>query len=108
MRTLGIAALMGLLVNGFAARAADREKASPTPSLVVVGSGKAAAQPDTAVIQAGVVTQAQTAAKALEENSTAMKKLLQTLTKLGIADKDVQTSHLGVTPLFRRTAEGEQ
>jgi uncharacterized protein YggE len=71
------------------------------PSITVVGSGTAAARPDTAEVAAGVVTQATTAAQALAQNSAAMDKVLKAVAALGIADKDVQTTNFNVIPQRR-------
>jgi len=72
------------------------------PSITVVGSGTAAARPDTAEVSAGVVTQAATAAQALADNNTAMGQVLKAITALGIADRDVQTMNVSVTPVRRQ------
>jgi uncharacterized protein YggE len=78
------------------------------PSMTVVGTGEVSARPDTAEVQAGVVTQAPSAAKALEDNNSLMEKVLKSLTARGIAEKDVQTSNLQVTPMYDRDQGGRQ
>jgi uncharacterized protein YggE len=79
-----------------------------TPSITVVGSGTAAARPDTAEVSAGVVTQAATAAQALAQNSAAMDKVLKAVTALGIADRDVQTTSFNVVPQRRQGRQEPQ
>ena len=74
----------------------------PEPSITVVGAGTASARPDTAEVSTGVVTQAPTAAQALAANNAAMDKVLKAVAALGIADKDVQTTNVSVTPLRRQ------
>jgi uncharacterized protein YggE len=77
---------------------AVRGEQEPSPSITVVGSGRAAAPPDTAEVAAGVVTQAATAGQALTQNSAAMDRVLKALTGLGIAERDVRTSGVNVMP----------
>ena len=71
------------------------------PSITVVGSGTAAARPDTAEVSAGVVTQAATAAQALAQNNAAMEKVIKAVTAAGIAEKDIQTTNVSVIPQRR-------
>ena len=75
-----------------------RGEQEPAPSITVVGSGTAAAPPDTAEVTAGVVTQATTAAQALTQNSAAMDRVMKAVTGLGIAERDVRTSGVSVMP----------
>jgi len=77
-------------------------------TITVVGSGTAAARPDTAEVSAGVVTQAATAAQALADNNAAMDKVLKAISALGIADRDVQTTNVSVTPLRRQGRQESQ
>jgi uncharacterized protein YggE len=79
-----------------------------TPSITVVGSGEVSAKPDMAQIQVGVTTESPTAAKALKANNEAMERLLKTLTEKGIADKDMQTSNLSVSPRYENPQPGKR
>src|SRR6185295_18200049 len=81
----------------FGAGAVSGEQ-EPAPSITVVGSGSAAAPPDTAEVTAGVVTQGVTAAQALTQNSAAMEQVLKAVTGLGVAERDVRTSGVSVMP----------
>jgi len=107
MKRFAIAALLGLSAAWWTSARAD-EKQPLVPSITVVGSGKAAAAPDMAEVQMGVITQADTAAKALKDNNAAMDKLFQTLEARGIAKKDVQTSNFGVQPQYKPVQPGQQ
>jgi len=78
------------------------------PFIMVVGSGTAAARPDTAEVSAGVVTQAPTAGQALTQNSVALDRVLKAVTALGIADRDVQTATINVTPMRRQGRQEPQ
>lgn len=77
-------------------------------SLTVFGTGENTARPDTAEVQAGVITEAQTAREALKINATAMTTLVKSLTAFAIADSDLQTTAFGVTPLYARDSRGTQ
>jgi hypothetical protein len=72
------------------------------PLLTVVGTGEAAARPDTADIQAGVVSEASTAHEALSSNTAAMQALYATLGAFHIAERDIQTVAFHVSPLYGR------
>ena len=78
------------------------------PSITVVGSGTAAARPDTAEVSAGVVTQAATAAQALAQNNAAMEKVIKAVTAAGIAEKDIQTTNVSVIPQRRQGRQDPQ
>lgn len=57
--------------------------------------------PDVAVIQAGVVTQAQTAGEAMAQNSTRMAAVIAALRGAGIAERDLQTASISLNPQYR-------
>lgn len=69
--------------------------------LDVSATGISTRVPDLAVIQAGVVTQAATAAEAMQQNSARMTKVLAALRKAGIAERDIQTATIGLSPQYR-------
>ena len=71
-------------------------------SISVVGSGTAAGRPDTAEVTAGVIAQAPTAGQALAQNTASMEKVLNAVAGLGIADKDIQTVNISVSPQRRQ------
>lgn len=77
-------------------------------TIIVTGEGEVAAPPDMAAVQTGVVTQADTASQALEENNAAMEKIMEVLNKHEIAKKDVQTSSFNVSPVYERDPQGRR
>lgn len=79
----------------------ERTPRRPLASITVMGSATVAAPPDTAEITTGVVTQARSADQALTANSAAMDTMLKALGGLGIAQKDIQTIGVTVTPQRR-------
>jgi uncharacterized protein len=75
--------------------------AEPGPRLLTVGGdGEVKAKPDQAVLTAGVVSQAKTAADALAANSRKMNQVFATLKRFGIPDKSIQTSDFSVSPQY--------
>jgi hypothetical protein len=69
--------------------------------LTVSGQGEVKAVPDMASLSAGVTTTATTAKDALAANSRAMNAVFDTLKRLGVADKDMQTSNFSVYPQYQ-------
>lgn len=69
--------------------------------LDINASGEVTRIPDVAIISAGVVTRQQTASSAIQENSSRMERVLSALKKAGVADRDVQTSSLSLSPEYR-------
>ena len=65
-------------------------------SITVVGIGQATGKPDIAHVTVGIETQASSLQKAVDDNKAKMNNLLDTLKKLGLADKDIQTSNYSV------------
>ncbi len=80
-------------VPGFAAA-----QEVPAPRVTVTGEGRVEAAPDMATVSLGVSTEADTAALALAENSAQVAQVLATLTAAGVAERDVQTSGLSLSP----------
>lgn len=66
--------------------------------ITVTGTGQVAAAPDMATLTVGVTTEAEEAAVAMRRNSEAMAAVIARLTALGIAEADMQTSSLSLSP----------
>ncbi len=64
----------------------------------MTGHSEIKAAPDTATINAGVTSNAATAAAALSANSARMTQVFDALRKLGIPDRDIQTAGFSVSP----------
>lgn len=69
--------------------------------LDVVATGEVRRVPDVALINAGVVTQAQTATAAISQNATQMSRVIAALRRAGIAERDIQTSSISLSPEYR-------
>jgi uncharacterized protein YggE len=65
-------------------------------SITVLGIGKVTGQPDIAHVTVGIETQASSLQQAVDDNKAKMNNLLDTLKKLGLADKDIRTSNYSV------------
>ncbi|HYD46179.1 MAG TPA: SIMPL domain-containing protein [Phenylobacterium sp.] len=104
MRT---AALAAVLAGGAMAAApavaqvqpaADAMFQATTLNLSAFGEVKVA--PDMAMITLGVLTEAPTAAAAMQANAQKMTEVVATLKKAGIAERDIQTSNLNLNPQY--------
>jgi uncharacterized protein len=69
--------------------------------LDVVATGEVTRVPDIARISAGVVTQAPTATAAIQQNAQRMERVRAALRRAGIADRDIQTSSINLSPEYR-------
>ena len=93
-------AVFGAVLALFLAPQALTQPARAAGLITVTGTGEARGVPDEAVISAGVVNQARTAAAALSENSRAMNAVFAALKRLGVPEKDVQTSNFSIEPQY--------
>lgn len=100
MRFLLTLAAAGAAIVAVPALAADTAIPDGT-TLDVTATGKVTRTPDIATIRAGVVTQAPTAAAALSENAARMSRVIQSLKAAGIAERDIMTSNVGLSPQYR-------
>jgi uncharacterized protein len=73
-----------------------------TPAtLHVSASADVRTVPDTAMISAGVVTQAVTAKAAMQANATRMSAVMEAIKSAGVEAKDIQTSGFNLQPQYR-------
>ncbi|MBB3945687.1 hypothetical protein GGQ73_001622 [Rhizobium skierniewicense] len=98
--SLVLSAFTALVAVPMAASAQDNTKREPVIS--VSGEGDAAVAPDMAILSFSVVKQAETAAAALKDNSSAMQEVQAALKSAGIAERDLQTSNFSVQPLYKQ------
>ena len=104
-----------LLLAGLLALAAVPAAAQPAPmegdaafratTLTLSSYGETRAAPDQATISMGVVTQGATAAAALAANRTRMTTVIAAIRAQGVAERDIQTSGLDVSPQYTYPAE---
>ena len=88
------------LILAVAAALASPAQAADPRTIAVTGHGETRGAPDMAQVTAGVSTMAPTAAQALSANSNRMQGVFAALGKLGVAEKDIQTSNFFVSPQY--------
>jgi uncharacterized protein YggE len=106
LKSLGTAAAAAALSTALPAAAAAQAQPGAVQSisgtrLDVVATGEVTRVPDVARISAGVVTQAPSATEAIRLNSVRMNAVRDALRRAGIADRDIQTSSIGLQPDYR-------
>jgi uncharacterized protein YggE len=69
-------------------------------TITIDGIGKITAVPDIAEVNVGFITEGKNVQVIQKENVTKMNKLVDAIKKLGIADKDIQTSQYSVYPKY--------
>ncbi|MDE2436103.1 MAG: SIMPL domain-containing protein [Sphingomonadales bacterium] len=96
-----------IALAGLAAGSATAAAPSPIPViasgdtlLAITADGKSTRAPDLAVFSAGVTTQGKTAGEAMRANAGAMNKVFAALKRVGVADKDIQTSNINLNPIY--------
>jgi uncharacterized protein YggE len=69
-------------------------------TIAMTGHGEIKAVPDQAQVSAGVTTSAATAAQTLAANSARMRGVFAALEKMGVPQKNIQTSNFSVSPQY--------
>lgn len=78
----------------------------PETTLSLSARGSVNRAPDLAYINAGVETEAKTAAEALAENAKRMNGVFEALEAAGIEPRDIQTSNFNVSPNYDYSRDG--
>jgi uncharacterized protein len=78
----------------------DTSGTAPEHTISVTGTGRVVISPDVADLRLGVNINRSTVKAARQAAAAAMTKVLAALKKLGIADKDLQTSILSLQPTY--------
>jgi uncharacterized protein len=91
---------LAVTLSGWAQASRGDDDSLKYPTISVSGTGRISAKPDIAEVTAGVVTHAPTAKDALAANNESMSRLLQVLKEHGIAEKDIQTSQIQISPQY--------
>jgi uncharacterized protein YggE len=76
------------------------DTATQVKTLQVTGEGTVSANPDEALLQLAVQTQAATANQASSDNAAAMSKVMDALAGVGIAASAIQTTSYSLTPMY--------
>jgi uncharacterized protein YggE len=98
MRFPALARLAGAALLSLFAALAPAAAADAARTITVSGTGEARGAPDQAQLSAGVTTTAATADAALAQNARKMTAVFDALKRLGVAEKDIQTSNFSVQP----------
>lgn len=80
-----------------------------TPSVSVIGEASEEVTPDRAVLRFGVITERPTAAAASSDNAKTIEAILSELKTMGVAEADVQTQGVSLSPVSteERDAKGK-
>lgn len=97
------------LLAGAAAMAACPSAAQPAAATIsplatllsVSAEGRVTRPPDLATFNAGVISDGATASAALRANAADMARVIATLKRAGVADQDIQTSTLALSPVYQ-------
>ncbi|WP_334162634.1 SIMPL domain-containing protein [Phenylobacterium sp.] len=108
MKTLIRAAALAALFATAAAPQALAQAAPPAAesmfratTLNLAAYGETEIAPDMATISLGVMTEGDTAQAAMQANATRMNAVLAALKRGGIAERDIQTSNLNLSPRYQ-------
>ena len=99
------ACVAALAAPAFAAP--GKSMCGPPGQLRISGHGEARVSPDLVVISLGVTTQAETAGRAMQENSARQQSVLDMLTSAGVDQSDIQTEGVVLNPTMRYPDGGE-
>lgn len=72
-------------------------------TITIDGTGKVTAAPDIGTVDVGFITEGKNVQTIQQENVIKMNKLVGTIKKLGIEDKDIQTSQYSIYPQYDYT-----
>jgi len=103
MRFFKVAAAFAFMLS--APSLALAEQSAPTGAPPILGTvlsfnadGQSTGKPDMATISLGVTTQGSNAAAAMTQNAQRMNTLMDALKRAGVAERDIQTSNISVSP----------
>jgi uncharacterized protein len=83
-----------------AALATDPAATTAEHTISVSGTGSIVISPDIADLRLGVTSAGKTVEAVRSANATAMTAVIASLKKLGIADRDIQTTILSLSPMY--------
>lgn len=104
LAAMALAPALALSLAGTALAAPVGQACGPMQGLsrlTVTGEGQSRIAPDLATVQLGVTTQADSAAEAMRRNSEQQAAVIAALREAGLAEADIQTSGLNLSPLMQ-------
>jgi uncharacterized protein YggE len=106
LAAIAAAALSGAALTSFAGAQSTPATEQPNAAhqlprtITVSGAGTTAAAADLAILRLSVATEGTTPREALDKNNTAMQAVIDALKSLGYGVTDIQTSGLGLNPIY--------
>lgn len=82
---------------------ASAAEAPQPPRIIVSGEGEATVAPDLALLSLSVMREAKTAREALNANNDAMAAVIAAMKAAGIAERDLQTAGIQISPRYNYT-----
>ncbi|HEX8186460.1 MAG TPA: SIMPL domain-containing protein, partial [Blastocatellia bacterium] len=104
----GLLILIVMILLSSKASAQDAQDRTPRPSIRVTGEATITAKPDQALIDIGVVTQAQTAQIAATQNAQKQEAVIAALRRVMGAGADIKTISYSLNPDYRYPERGGQ
>ncbi len=101
-----IAGLIMSMAQGDMSVKADSANAMENRTLSLSAVGTIKARPDMAHISIGVVSEAETARGALDENTASMTNVVAELKGKGVEERDIQTTNFAVHPQYQHFKDG--
>jgi uncharacterized protein len=102
---VAMSAAVAMMAGSISPALAQSTNQTVTPSTLNLNvNSNVKKAPDMATISAGVVTQSRTAKVAMEENARRMSAAFTALKAAGIAERDMQTSGINLTPQYNYVA----
>jgi uncharacterized protein YggE len=98
----GVAAgMLGAMIAGASiAPVAAQDSTTPQHTLSVSGTGTVSVKPDIADVTVGVTVQRDTAGDAAADSANVMDAVVTAIKGLGIAEEDIQTTSLSLSPVY--------
>ncbi len=99
-------ALASLIAGAAALPSVAQAQALPVQTIAgtrldIAATGEVTRVPDIAIINTGVVTRAGTAREAISQNAAQMQRVVARLRRAGVAERDIQTSSVNLSPEYR-------
>jgi uncharacterized protein len=93
--------LMFAAIASFAMLSPQPASAETAGRIRVLGRATIEVVPDQVITRVGVTNQAATPKAALDQNSTAARKIIAFAKAFGVADKDIQTDSVRLSPVYK-------
>ena len=104
--SLVVGIVLGPMLSGLPARAADPTTGTTEHTVSVSGTGEVSVAPDVADVVLGVSVQKPTVAEAQTSAATAMAAVVAAVKKDGVADKDIVTIDISLSPVYDYSSSG--